>query len=208
MLRGRRLRPESASGIGWRRRAIARSRRRTAREALARAGAEGFDLALLDATLPGRGGLDVCRELRRRGFDGPVILLTSGADVADRVARTQARRRRLPREALRRGGAPRPRGGLPPRGAACAPAGARRRFGGIEVDLRGARVLRDGRDVSMSPPASSSCSAASSSTRAFRSAATAPRPCVGLRCNADPTHGRRPRRVAPPQARGRRTGRR
>jgi DNA-binding response OmpR family regulator len=120
-------------------------------EALARAGAEGFDLVLLDATLPGRGGLDVCRELRRRGFDGPVILLTSGADVADRVlglklgaddclARPFDVAELLARvEACLR------------RGAACAPAGRVRRFGGIEVDLRGARVLRDGRDVSMSP---------------------------------------------------------
>jgi DNA-binding response OmpR family regulator len=120
-------------------------------EALARAGAEGFDLVLLDATLPGRGGLDVCRELRRRGFDGPVILLTRGADVADRVlglklgaddclARPFDVAELLARvEACLR------------RGAACAPAGRVRRFGGIEVDLRGARVLRDGRDVSMSP---------------------------------------------------------
>jgi two-component system, OmpR family, alkaline phosphatase synthesis response regulator PhoP len=120
-------------------------------EALARAGAEGFDLVLLDATLPGRGGLDVCRELRRRGFDGPVILLTRGADVADRVlglklgaddclARPFDVAELLARvEACLR------------RGAACAPAGRVRRFGGIEVDLGGARVLRDGRDVSMSP---------------------------------------------------------
>jgi DNA-binding response OmpR family regulator len=120
-------------------------------EALARAGAERLDLVLLDATLPGRGGLDVCRELRRRGFDGPVILLTNGADVADRVlglklgaddclARPFDVAELLARvEACLR------------RGAACAPAGRVRRFGGIEVDLRGARVLRDGRDVSMSP---------------------------------------------------------
>lgn len=120
-------------------------------EALARAGAERFDLVLLDATLPGRRGLDVCRELRRRGFDGPVILLTRGADVADRVlglklgaddclARPFDIAELLARvEACLR------------RGAACAPAGRVRRFGGIEVDLRAARVLRDGRDVSMSP---------------------------------------------------------
>ena len=120
-------------------------------EALAQAGAETFDLVLLDVTLPGRGGLDVCHELRRRGFDGPVILLTNGADVADRVlglrlgaddclARPYDIAELLARmEACLR------------RGVACAPAGYACRFGGIEVDLRGARVLRDGRDVSMSP---------------------------------------------------------
>jgi DNA-binding response OmpR family regulator len=120
-------------------------------EALAQAGAETFDLVLLDATLPGRGGLGVCHELRRRGFDGPVILLTNGADVADRVlglrlgaddclARPFDIAELLARvEACLR------------RGMACAPAGYACRFGGIEVDLRGARVLRDGREVSMSP---------------------------------------------------------
>ena len=120
-------------------------------EALARAGTEGFDLVLLDAALPGKSGLDVCRELRRRGFDGPVILLTDGAHVADRVlglkvgaddclARPFDVAELLARvEACLR------------RGAACAPAGRVCRFGGIEVDLRGARVLRDGREVSLSP---------------------------------------------------------
>ena len=120
-------------------------------EALARAGAARFDLVLLDADLPGKGGLDVCHELRRRGFDGPVILLTDGADVADRIlglrlgaddclARPFDVAELLARvEACLR------------RGAACAPAGCVCRFDGIEVDLRGARVLRDGREVSMSP---------------------------------------------------------
>ena len=120
-------------------------------EALARTGADKFDLVLLDADLPGRGGLDVCHELRRRGFDGPVILLTDGADASDRVvglrlgaddclAKPFDVAELLARvEACLR------------RGAAGATAGRVCRFGGIEVDLRGARVRRDGREVPMSP---------------------------------------------------------
>ena len=118
--------------------------------ALAQAGAERFDLVLLDATLPGKGGIEVCCELRRRGFDGPVILITDGADVADRVlglklgaddclARPFDVTELLARvEACLR------------RGVARAPAERVCRFGGIEVDLRGARVLRDGREVPLS----------------------------------------------------------
>ena len=34
------------------------------------------DLVLLDIMLPGMSGLDVCRELRARKFDRPIIMLT------------------------------------------------------------------------------------------------------------------------------------
>ncbi len=43
------------------------------------------DLVLLDVMLPGMSGLDVCRELRRRNFDGPIIMLTARAEEVDRV---------------------------------------------------------------------------------------------------------------------------
>jgi DNA-binding response OmpR family regulator len=56
-----------------------------AEEALARAAAERFDLVVLDAGRPEHGGLEACGELRRRGFDGGVILLFDGVDPADRV---------------------------------------------------------------------------------------------------------------------------
>jgi two-component system alkaline phosphatase synthesis response regulator PhoP len=119
--------------------------------ALRRAIDGGWDLAILDVVLPGRSGLDVCHELRRRGFGAPVILVTDHAeavdgalglrlgaddflarpfDVAELLARMEA--------CLRRAASPAPQ---PP---VC-------RFGAIEVDLRGARVLRDGREVAMSP---------------------------------------------------------
>jgi len=43
------------------------------------------DLVLLDVMLPGMSGLDVCRELRRRGFDAPIIMLTAKGEEMDRV---------------------------------------------------------------------------------------------------------------------------
>ncbi len=50
------------------------------REALARR----YDVVLLDLMLPGRGGLEVCRELRSRS-DVPVIILTARGEEADRI---------------------------------------------------------------------------------------------------------------------------
>jgi len=44
-----------------------------------------FDLVLLDLGLPGRDGLEVLRELRRRGDATPVIVLTARDDVQSRV---------------------------------------------------------------------------------------------------------------------------
>jgi two-component system alkaline phosphatase synthesis response regulator PhoP len=52
---------------------------------LARASGEAFDLVLLDVMLPGKSGLDVCRELRYRGKDVPVLMLTAKTQLVDRV---------------------------------------------------------------------------------------------------------------------------
>jgi DNA-binding response OmpR family regulator len=43
-----------------------------------------FDVVLLDLMLPGRGGLEVCRELRARS-DVPILVLTARGEEADRV---------------------------------------------------------------------------------------------------------------------------
>jgi two-component system response regulator QseB len=45
-----------------------------------------FDLVLLDLGLPGRDGIEVLRELRRRGDATPVIILTARDEVHSRVA--------------------------------------------------------------------------------------------------------------------------
>jgi two-component system response regulator QseB len=44
-----------------------------------------FDLVLLDLGLPERDGLEVLRELRRRGDATPVIILTARDDIQDRI---------------------------------------------------------------------------------------------------------------------------
>jgi DNA-binding response OmpR family regulator len=54
--------------------------------AAARARDADFDLMILDLGLPGRDGLDVLAELRRRGERLPVIVLTARDAVPDRVA--------------------------------------------------------------------------------------------------------------------------
>jgi len=43
------------------------------------------DLVLLDVMLPGMNGFDVCRELRRKSFEAPIIMLTAKGEEIDRV---------------------------------------------------------------------------------------------------------------------------
>ena len=50
-----------------------------------RAGKARFDGILLDVTLPGKDGFDVCRDLRRAGVKTPVIMLTARTQEAEKV---------------------------------------------------------------------------------------------------------------------------
>ena len=59
---------------------------RTGEEALWVARATPYDAIILDLMLPGRDGLDVCRELRESGVWSPILMLTARDGVADRVA--------------------------------------------------------------------------------------------------------------------------
>jgi two-component system alkaline phosphatase synthesis response regulator PhoP len=52
---------------------------------LARACREDFDLLILDVMLPKKSGFDVCRELRQRGIDTAILMLTARTQVVDRV---------------------------------------------------------------------------------------------------------------------------
>ena len=54
-------------------------------EALEQAMRERPDLVLLDVMLPGMNGFDVCRELRQKGFEAPIIILTARSEEVDRV---------------------------------------------------------------------------------------------------------------------------
>lgn len=116
-------------------------------DGLRRATHEPFDLLVLDVMLPGRNGLELCRELRRRGSDLPVLMLTARGQLADRVAglklgaddyltkpfemaellaRVESCLRRRPLPSLAAYG-----------------------FGAVEVDFRKAEVRRDGVAVAL-----------------------------------------------------------
>ena len=58
---------------------------RTGEEALWMARAAPYDAIVLDLMLPGRDGLDVCRELRAGGVWAPILVLTARDGVEDRV---------------------------------------------------------------------------------------------------------------------------
>ena len=118
---------------------------------LERASSRHFDLIVLDVMLPRRNGFEVCRALRERGNQTPVIMLTARGHVADKVAglklgaddyvtkpfemvellaRIEAHLRRLPSETPL--------------------AGTQYVFGPVHVDLRSAEVRRDGRVLDLS----------------------------------------------------------
>ncbi len=120
-------------------------------EGLARAMRETFDLLILDIMLPKKNGFDVCRDLRQKGIETPVLMLTARSQISDRVvglklgaddylvkpfemaellARIEARlRRQAPAEA---------------------PVLDVYRFGDVEVDFRRAEVRRAGQPVELS----------------------------------------------------------
>ncbi|HEY9855096.1 MAG TPA: response regulator transcription factor [Stenomitos sp.] len=45
-----------------------------------------YDLIILDVTLPGRSGLEVCREARDRHIASPILMLTARDALSDKVA--------------------------------------------------------------------------------------------------------------------------
>jgi two-component system alkaline phosphatase synthesis response regulator PhoP len=117
---------------------------------LARAAGEAFDLIVLDVMLPGKNGLEVCRELRYRGKEVPILMLTAKSQLVDRVvglkigaddyvtkpfeapellARIEALLRRVKKQKL------------PPVG--------RFEFGNIAVDFERGDVTRGGAPVSL-----------------------------------------------------------
>ena len=52
---------------------------------LARAASEAFDGIILDVMLPRKNGFDVCRDLRQRGVNTPILMLTARGQVVDKV---------------------------------------------------------------------------------------------------------------------------
>ena len=43
------------------------------------------DLIILDLMLPGRNGLDICRDLRQKGIETPILMLTARGQTVDKV---------------------------------------------------------------------------------------------------------------------------
>jgi two-component system, OmpR family, alkaline phosphatase synthesis response regulator PhoP len=117
---------------------------------LARAAGEAWDLVLLDVMLPGKSGFDVCRELRQRGIETPILMLTARGQVVDKVvglklgADDYLTKPFDMMELLARVEVQLRRTALPARGA------AELRFGDVIIDTRKAEVRRAGRVVSLS----------------------------------------------------------
>ncbi len=112
-------------------------------EASRRAREAGWDLILLDVMLPGKDGLEICRELRRAKIHTPVLMLTAKAGEAEKILGLDmgaddyvtkpfsARELRARIRALLRRAAPDPE--------------PLRRFGECEVDFDRAEISRAGR---------------------------------------------------------------
>ena len=117
---------------------------------LTRAMNEPFEVIILDVMLPGKNGLDVCRELRQTGRDIPILMLTAKTQLIDRVvglklgADDYITKPFEPPELLARVEALLRRS----RKGALVPI-ARFQFGNIEADFQKGIVLKDGARVNL-----------------------------------------------------------
>lgn len=109
-----------------------------------------FDLITLDVKLPGKNGFDVCRDLRQRGIQTPILMLTARGQVIDKVlglklgADDYLTKPYEPMELLARVEA------LLRRSAATSSKlGDTFRFDAVEVDFRSVEVQRDGEKVEL-----------------------------------------------------------
>ncbi len=113
--------------------------------AFTRASTAHFHLILLDILLPGKSGIDVCRDLRQLGILTPILMLTAFGETSDKVLGLKIgaddyltkpfdQAELLARiEALLRRAAPSPSAFL--------------QFGPLRLDLRAAKLFRDGEVV-------------------------------------------------------------
>jgi DNA-binding response OmpR family regulator len=123
------------------------------KQAQTRALSGGVDLAILDgAGGNGSGGLALCAELRRVGYEGAVILVTAAAGAPERVRALRAGADDVLTRPLELAELVARVEACLRRGRCVVPALARPlRFGSVELDLHGARVLKDGRPVPITP---------------------------------------------------------
>jgi DNA-binding response OmpR family regulator len=122
----------------------------TGPEALETARATQPDVLLLDLMMPGLNGFEVCRQLRPERPDLWIIMLTVRGEEADRITGFEAgaddyvTKPFSLRELVSRikVGLRRAQGRMPR---------TRKRFGDIEVDMAAHRVLKAGRETSLTP---------------------------------------------------------
>lgn len=106
------------------------------------------DVILLDLMLPGRSGIDICRDIRAES-GVPIIMLTAKSDTVDVVlglesgADDYVPKPFKPRELIAR-----VRARLR-RNDTSAPAGLR--IGDLDIDITGHRVMRDGEAIQLTP---------------------------------------------------------
>jgi len=124
-----------------------------ANKALQTASTNSYDAILLDVMLPGGTGFDVCRTLRQRGVQTPILMLTARGQVIDRVVGLKLgaddylvkpfeMAELLARiEALQRRSAST---------AAAATTSESYRFGDVTIDFRRAEVTKNGAPVELS----------------------------------------------------------
>src|SRR5688572_10466249 len=124
-----------------------------ANSALQTASTKPYDAILLDVMLPGGTGFDVCRSLRQRGIQTPILMLTARGQVVDRVVGLKLgaddylvkpfeMAELLARiEALLR------RGAVSTSGGAVTDA---YRFGDVTIDFRRAEVTKAGETIELS----------------------------------------------------------
>jgi len=109
-----------------------------------------FDLFILDIKLPGKNGFDLCRDLRQRGIQTPILMLTARGQVIDKVlglklgADDYLTKPYEPMELLARLEALLRRSAV-----AAARLADVFRFGSIEVDFRKIEVRRHGERVEL-----------------------------------------------------------
>jgi two-component system alkaline phosphatase synthesis response regulator PhoP len=120
-------------------------------DAVERATRSQFGLIILDVMLPGKDGFEVCKELRKRGYSTPILMLTARTQMSDKIAGLKIGAddyltkpfemlELLARvEALLRRGS-RPAGGGPDFYD----------LGYLRIDMRRPEVLRDGSPASLS----------------------------------------------------------
>jgi DNA-binding response OmpR family regulator len=47
---------------------------------------QSYDVVVLDLLLPGKNGLDICKEVRKMGISIPILILTAKNDVEDKIS--------------------------------------------------------------------------------------------------------------------------